>query len=250
VLFRQALGWAARLVPAERLVAVLARDRPLADGRTSEALPALQWLVQPAWRGSAAATFLPVLRIAAADPQAIVAVFLGAQHLEHDACFAGHVAEAVGAVSRRPDLPVVIGTAPGSPVVTCPWIEPGAGIEGLEAWGIRAVRRFVPRPSAAEVGALCRGEGLVNTRVVVAAARTLIGFGLRYLPDVLEAFEPLHAAFGTPEEPLLCEALWEPMPWASVAHALFVPAGEVAVLPVIHARLRTKEPARSDARAS
>jgi hypothetical protein len=40
------------------------------------------------------------------------------------------------------------------------------------------------------------------------------------------------------------------MPWASIAHALFVPAGEVAVLPVTHARVRMKAPARSDARAS
>jgi hypothetical protein len=67
---------------------------------------------------------------------------------------------------------------------------------------------------------------------VVAKAGTLIGLGLRYLPDVLEAFEPLRGAFGTPEEPLLCEALWEGMPWASIAHALFVRPGEVAVVPV------------------
>jgi mannose-1-phosphate guanylyltransferase len=238
VRFRQALERAARLVPAERLVAVLARDRPLTDRLAPGASFGFQRLVQPAWRGSAAATFLPVLRIAAADPEAIVAVFPGAQPLAGEGSFAGHVARAVDAVSARPDLPVVIGTVARAADVNGPWIEPGPLIEGLEPWAIRGVLRFRPRPSV---------EGLVNTRVVVANARTLIGLGLRYLPDVLEAFEPLRAAFGTPEEPLLCEALWEAMPWASIAHALFVRAGEVAVLPVtdMHAdRDRTVRGAR------
>jgi mannose-1-phosphate guanylyltransferase len=191
-----------------------------------------------------------VLRIAAVDPEAIVAVFSGSQRIAAEACVARHVGKAVGAVSARPDLPVVIGMAPRGPHVTCPWIEPGPAVEGLERWTIRAVARFLPRPSAAEAVTLWRGGGLVNTGVVVASARTLIGLGLRYLPDVLEAFEPLRAAFGTPEETLLCEALWEPMPWASIAHALFVRASEVAVLPVPHPRLLKHAPAGSGARAS
>ena len=41
-------------------------------------------------------------------------------------------------------------------------------------------------------------------------------------------------AFGAPEESLLCEAVYEGMPYASLAHALFVRARTSAVLPVPH----------------
>ncbi len=236
-LFGQALQRAARLIPADRLVAVLTREQSGVCDLGGAARAGVHRVVQPAWRGSAAETFLPVLKIAAADREAIVALFPGSPPVEGEARFMSYVAKAVDAVIARPELPIVLGASPGGPATGCSWIEPGSPVDGLEAYAVRAVRRFVPRPSPAEAMALWEGDGLVNTGVVVAKARTLITLGARYLPDVLESFEPLGVAFGTPEEPLLCEAVYEQMPYAALAHALFGHATEAAVLPVAHVRL-------------
>lgn len=235
-LFRRALERAARLIPPERLVAVLTRGHSVSYDIDLTELGRIHRVVQPAWRGSAAETFLPVLKIAAADPDALVALFPGSQLMDGEARFMIQVTKAVAAVVARPDLPVVIGTSPPRANVGCAWIEPGADIEGLETYAVRAVRRFVPRPSPAEVVALWEGDGLVNTGIVVAKARTLVALGARHLPDVLEAFEPLAAAFGAPEEALLSEAVYEQMPYAAIAHALYVQTCEVAVLPVTNVR--------------
>jgi mannose-1-phosphate guanylyltransferase len=235
-LFRQALSRAAWLIPPERLVAVLTRGLSVSYDTDLEDLGRIHRVVQPAWRGSAAETFLPVLKVAAADPEAAVAIFPGSQLMDGEARFMSQVAKAVGAVAARPDLPVVIGASPRSADAGCCWIEPGPAVEGLEDYTVRSVRRFVPRPGPAELAALWEGDGLVNTGIVVAKARALIGLGMRYLPDVLESFEPLAAAFGAPEEPLLSEAMYEQMPYAAFAHALFVQTCEVAVLPVTNVR--------------
>ena len=103
--------------------------------------------------------------------------------------FVATIGRAAEIVAARPDVLLVIGLAP-----PCPrppgWIEPGEVMAGLATFGVRAVRRFLRRPSFAQASLLQRNGGLVNTGVVVAQARTLLDLGRRRLPDVLETLEP------------------------------------------------------------
>jgi len=198
-------------------------------------------MVQPAYRGSAPELFLPVLRIAYEDPHATVVVIPSDQLVDGEARLMAYVGRAAQAVAQRPDLVVVIGAHPLSLEVPCTWIDPGDLVEGLETLAVRAVRRFVARPSRGEAVALYAGEALVNTHVVIAKVGALLELGRRYLPDVLETLEPLEAAFGMPEERLLCEAVYEQMPYADIAHALFVRPQHAAVLPVSDVRISTED---------
>ncbi len=251
VLFRQAVERAARLIDAQRLLAVFARDQSASYDTALQGLPSIQRVVQPFYRGSAPEIFLPVLKIAHQDPDATVVLLPGDRLVDGEGHLMSYVAKAARAVTVRPDLPLVIGAHPEAPDPGAAWIEPGAPVEDLEPYGVRTVRRFVRRPSPADLATLWEGEGLLNTHVVIAKARALIRLGRRYLPDVLEAFEPLAGAFGSPEERLLCEAVYEEMPYASVSHALFVRAHHVAVLPAVHVTLRREvRPATAGSLAS
>jgi mannose-1-phosphate guanylyltransferase len=240
VLFRRTLDRATRLIPPERLTAVLVRDHSAYYDIALGGFPGVDRLVQPRWRGSAPEIFLPVLRIARRDPDATVVVLPGDQFIDGEASFMHYVAKAARAVAVRPDLPVVIGAHPGGPQGGSAWIEPGPPVEGVEAFAVRAIARFLPRPSPADVVSLWDGDGLVHTGVIVAKARTLIGLGSRYLPDVLETFEPLERMFGAPEERLMCEAVYEDMPYAAISHALFARVQNVGVLPIAQV-LRTSD---------
>jgi mannose-1-phosphate guanylyltransferase len=234
VLFRHAIERAARLIDPAQLVAVLARDHSASYDAELAALPPVQRVVQPVYRGSGPEIFLAVLKIAHHDPDATI-VILPSDHLvDGEGRLMACVSKAAQAVMARPDLPLVIGAHPMAPDAAASWIEPGAPVEGLEPFGIRTVHRFLRRPSQADLATLWEGQGLVNTHVVIAKARALIRLGQRYLPDVLETLEPLAGAFGAPEERLLCEAVYEQMPYATISHALFVRAQDVAVLPVAH----------------
>jgi mannose-1-phosphate guanylyltransferase len=242
ILFRQALDRAARLIEPDRLCAVLARDHCAYYDTELRELPGVRRILQPAYRGSAPELFLPVLRIAHEDPHATVVVVPSDQLVDGEARLMAYVGRAAQAVARRPDLVVVIGAHPLGLGLPCTWIEPGDLVEGLEALAVRTVRRFVGRPSRGEAVALYAGDALVNTHVVIAKVRALLELGRRYLPDVLETLEPLEAAFGMPEERLMCEAVYEQMPYADIAHALFVRPHHAAVLPVSDVRISTEDP--------
>jgi mannose-1-phosphate guanylyltransferase len=230
VLARRTVERTATIIPRRRILTVTARPHP---GRLAAAMgpPSVQRVVQPAYRGSAAEIFLPVLKIARRDPHATVLIVPGDLPVGHEARFVGCVERAVGAVDLRPDVPILLGARPRTLEAGHGWIEPGVPVDGLERLAVRTIARFVERPSRAEVGALFEGHGLRNTRVIVARARTLIELGQRHLPDVLETLEPLEAAFGRPEEALLCDAVYEHMPRASVWRAL-LHGGDVAVLEI------------------
>jgi hypothetical protein len=97
-------------------------------------------------------------------------------------------------------------------------------VDGLEAFGIHAVRRLVVHPSATE------RDGLLGTLAVVASARTLVALGRRHLPDVLECLEPLEDVVGDPEEALLRDAVWESMPRASLCRDLLARLDDLGVI--------------------
>ena len=197
--------------PASRVVTVTTRGRiaPLATERPE--LPHVHRVVQPHYRGRAAETLLPLLRIARQDPSATVVVVPADHGVRHEARFHRYVARAVRAVALRPDLPILIGAHPHAPV-TSGWIEPGAPVEGLEDLSVHAVKRVVDTTSLAEQRRLFESGALISTLVFVGRAGTLLELAAEALPEVLEALEPLADAFGTPEEPLLREAVYECMP--------------------------------------
>jgi mannose-1-phosphate guanylyltransferase len=229
------LDRAGGLIGADHLVAVLARGHE----HDADARAGVRRVVQPAYRGSAAEVFLPLLAIMRQDPRAIVAVLPSDAVGPDEPDFLATVEGAAEAVVVLPELPVVIGLPP-----PCPrpfgWLEPGEPIPGLEGFGVRAVRRFVRRPSVAESTAFHAGSGLASTGVVVAQAETLLTLGRRHLPDVLETLEPLEAALGAPEERLLCEAVYEAMPYADLSHALFAADERLGVLAIPRTRTRVK----------
>ena len=229
---RHTLECASRVIPEQRLIAVIARDHSAYYDSELRGLGEVERVVQPRYRGSAAEIFLPVLKIHQRDPHATVVLLPADGLVGYEPRLMTYVAKAVQVVTRRPELPVVIGTHPCSPDPEWPWLEPGEPVEGLEALGVHAVRRFYPAPSRGQALALYEGDGLLSTGVIVARARTLLDLGARYLPDVLETLEPLEAHFGAPEERLLCEAVYEGMPVANISHGLFTAAEPFAVLPV------------------
>ncbi len=213
---------ATRLIPLNRLVTVLTRDGAAgADALAS----GIHRYIQPTSRGTAPEVFLAALCVLQQDPYAVVAA-LPSDHLaEHGPRLMQYVARAAGAAGMRPDLPMIVGAYPGSRDPEYAWIEPGDPVDGLEAYAVRAVRRIVARPSAAD-----RDGTLLGTLAVVASARTLVALGRRYLPDVLECLEPLEDVVNRPEQTLLCDAVWESMPRASLCRDLLAHVNHLGVV--------------------
>jgi mannose-1-phosphate guanylyltransferase len=221
------------------MITVMTRRQAQAWERELASLAPGPRVVQPVYRGRAAEILLPLMKLARRDPAATVIVLPAGQRLDHDARFLRYVGRAVWAVAVRPDVPLVIGAQPDAPAAEG-WIEPGGSVEGLETLGVRTVKRFIDAASPAERRRLFDGSALMSTSIFVARADTLLSLAGRALPEVREALEPLEGAFDRPEEPLLCEAIYESMPQVGLGPLQATP--ELAVLALPDVVWRTPEP--------
>jgi mannose-1-phosphate guanylyltransferase len=223
--FERALDRATRLAPPHRVVAVVSRESAARCGGLLGAGADVATIVQPVYRGSAAELFLPALLVARRDPDAVI-VALRADDL-HEGPVAPSLSRSVRAVARRPDLTVLVGARPRCARLPDGFVEPGSPLPGLEDLSLRTVRRFVydaPRGLAA--------RDVLAPAALAARAGMLVALGRRYVPDVLETLEPLEDVADAAEATLLCEAVYECMPYASLSRELLERIADLAVLPV------------------
>ena len=229
----RAIGRASELIAARRLIAISPPGtRTVAAGQID-----VHRVDQPAYRGSAARVFLPLLMIARRDPGAIVAVFPATGTAHYGPSFMSAVGRAATGIARRRDVVLVMGAATPFPPHRG-WIEPGESIAGIEHLGVRAVRRFVRRSRHFPMLRRPGPDGVVNTGVVVADAHALLALGRRRLPDIIDAVAQLETALGDPNDCPLSEALYARMPYADLSQALSAADDAVGVVPVRRERAR------------
>jgi len=132
-------------------------------------------------------------RIAAEDPDAVLAV-LPADHVIPDArAFAAAIARAARAADRA-DALVTLGVEPTRPETGYGYIAVGTPA-GRAHPGLHRVRRFVEKPSLARARRFVRGGGFLwNAGIFVWRASTILGEIERCAPDLARALAPLRRA--------------------------------------------------------
>ncbi len=197
-LLRQTLDRVALSASADRTIVVTTRShvRFFEAGATSP-----RFLVQPQDRGTAAGVLLPVHWISWRDPDAVVAIFPSDHFVADDAGFMQHVDALRMVVARHPQRIVLVAATPDSAEPGYGWIEPGVSVEKTPAAGdVRAVVRFIEKPSIEEARACLARGGLWNTFVMVARAATFLEAGRRTLPELHERLRRVRAFAGTSGE--------------------------------------------------
>jgi mannose-1-phosphate guanylyltransferase len=183
--------------------------------------------------GTAPAVLYGLLRAAAMQPAAPVAVFPSDHHVSDDRAFMAHVESAFDAVTARPDLVVLLGIAPDAAETQYGWIEPGDPLAVSQPGTVSRVRRFWEKPSLAVAQALLAKECLWNSLVMVAHVPTLLTMVCRAIPGLCEAFGPLRAVLGTPEEEKVADEVYARTPSRDFSReVLAARPPNLAVLPV------------------
>jgi mannose-1-phosphate guanylyltransferase len=219
-LIRETFARAELLIPRERLVTVVGA------GMEAEAAPHLfdrspeTVIWQPLNRETGPGLLLPCCAVAAADPDATVAV-LPADHYVHEGwTFMERVRDAKRAVDVHPDLLVLLGVEADSPETGYGWIAPGAPAEEAGGGPLRRVEQFREKPDARTAAAFLAAGFLWNTLVLVARVRTLLGLFAAYLPEVIRRFAPVRAAWGTPRRASVIRAAYRDMPTITVSRGI------------------------------
>jgi mannose-1-phosphate guanylyltransferase len=175
----------ARIVPPNRTLVALTRAHERYYGSLVEGRPPSSLLVQPENCGTAPAILYGALRIARDAPLGAMAVFPTDHYVSDDARFMAHVAAAFDAVTKRPDLVVLLGIAPDRAETEYGWIEPAERIPGTP---LLRVGGFCEKPTPALAEELLGRHCLWNSFVLVARMPALFALFSRYVPGLMGAF--------------------------------------------------------------
>ena len=161
---------------------------------------------QPRNIGTAPAILYSVLKIATADPQAVVALFPSDHYVSDDQNFMTHIRRALEIAHFRRDLVILLGVEPESPETEYGWIEPAELIAGHRQ--VHRVRRFWEKPCSGLAAVLQLRGCLWNSFVMVASARALIDIIASATPALYNAFAAAMPWFGTDDEPTMMQKLY------------------------------------------
>jgi mannose-1-phosphate guanylyltransferase len=182
-LLEDAMHRARRIVPRDRLCAIVAADHRRYWQRTLWTLPASNVIVQPRNCGTANGILLAVLSILERDPLARI-VFLPADHYVRDEnALAASLREAATLLTRHPDGLSLIGIEPEEADPDLGYIVPGAVLRD----GTRLVERFVEKPEPALARSLLARGALWNSFIFAAGGPALVGMMRERMPDVVDA---------------------------------------------------------------
>ncbi len=222
------LARARRFASRDSIWIVCGREHASAIRRAS-GLPAGRVLVEPRRRNTAMAVGYAAVRIAAEDPDAVMAV-LPADHRIPDArAFAGAVRRAAGA-ARGARVLVTLGVRPTRADVGYGYIERGAAA-GRGYPGLRRVRRFEEKPDAATARRYLRsGRHLWNAGIFVWSAETILEELERCAPRIAAALAPLGGRRRPPARVL--EAAYRRAPSEPIDVAVMEKSDRVWTLPV------------------
>jgi mannose-1-phosphate guanylyltransferase len=185
-LLRAAVERAAGLVPARRIVVVVAPQRSCGRPQSLPGLHPNNVLVQPRDRGTAVEILLPLFHVLFNDPNATV-VLLPAEHrVETEPVLAGAVAEAIHAAESLGQV-ALLGSVPepGDDHAGLGWIVPAKEVGSGQG---RAVGYLVEKADSSGAASLARGGALVNTSILAAPGCTLLDLFLQSVPDIVDRF--------------------------------------------------------------
>src|SRR5579875_2258112 len=201
--------------------------------------------VQPDNRGTAPAVLLALIRMAAAAPEASVAIFPSDHFLSDDGDFMRHVEMAFDAVEQRPEFTVLLAMQPSHPEADYGWIEPAEKV-GFGAYDLYRVRALWGHPDQQQATQLLNRGCLWNSAVTVGRLSTILGMIMVTARELYAAFAPLRAKF--PHSPSLrnIAVVYNDLPQMGFSeHVLGGAAVNLATLPVAGVRwANLAEPAR------
>lgn len=160
--------------------------------RKHSGLPANRVLVEPRRRNTAMAVAWVAHRIAAEDPDAVMAVLPADHHVPRAKAFAAAIRKSARAASRAEVL-VTLGVEPTRPDIGYGYIKLGPAA-GRGYRGLHQVDRFVEKPDRKTAQRyLAKGGYLWNAGVFIWRAQTLLEEVATHAPALHRALAPLRA---------------------------------------------------------
>jgi mannose-1-phosphate guanylyltransferase len=193
----------------KRTLIVLTRHHEEFYGNQVRDVPPSNLIIQPDNRGTAAAIFYAMMRLAKLDPDSVAAVFPSDHYVSDDRRFMLHMELAIEMAQVRPAQLALVGIKPDRAETEFGWIEPG---ERLGQSKLFTVRRFWEKPSNTLADRLWKQGCLWNSFMMAGTVRSFLTSTARALPELKRAFAFAWPALETPREALAIDGVYAQLP--------------------------------------
>jgi mannose-1-phosphate guanylyltransferase/mannose-6-phosphate isomerase len=194
-------------------------------------IPRRRVIIEPKRRNTALAAGLAATRIAAEDPDAVLAV-LPADHRIPDARAFTRAMRKAAAAADGADVLVTLGVAPTRPESGYGYIRVGRAA-GSVFKGLHKVARFVEKPDAARARRFLRSGGhLWNAGIFVWGVRTFLEEVEAHAPEIHRALAPVRRSPRGRDASAAIEKAYRRAPSLPVDVAVLERSRRVWVLPV------------------
>lgn len=219
----------------ERTVYVVNREHEPYYGPILAHESSASLVIQPRNAGTTPAILYSLLRIARADPDAVVALFPSDHYISDNRKFMAHIRTALDTAQQKRDLIILLGLEPENPEVEYGWIEPNGSLKITPR--VLGVRRFWEKPNPTLAQVLQLRGCLWNSFVMVASAQALFETIESATRELYRAFACMSSLFGTRAEPRAIDNLYERLEEINFSHRVLALRPErLAVLKVAGVR--------------
>ena len=176
-LLQEALQRAAAVAPWQQICTVVAKQHRQWWMPIMNHLPEENVIVQPLNRGTAYGILLPLLRIAARDPDATVVLLPADHYLRDEEVMVASLRRAAELAAVDRESIYLLGIEPDEPDTELGYIVPASNPRDTAA----GVARFIEKPGEAQARLLLEQGALWNALILAGSVQTLLGlFDGRY----------------------------------------------------------------------
>ncbi len=230
-MLQEAVGRLEPLFRPEQIFIVTGADYVPAMREQVPALPAENYIVEPAGHGTAPCIGLAAIYLQRLDPEAVMAVLTADHFIKKQETF--QQALAVAERMARQGHLVTLGIKPTLPSTGYGYIlrdEKLGDIENMEAY---RVKRFTEKPDLPTARKfLATGRYYWNSGMFIWRVADIMNEFRRQMPRLYEQLKEIDAAIGTAQAQEALERVWQDVENQTIDYGIMEGARDVAVIPV------------------
>jgi mannose-1-phosphate guanylyltransferase len=229
-LFQSTVARLEALFPPERILVVTVVEQAREMREQVPAIPAENYLIEPAPRGTASVVALAAAVLQKRDPQAVMAIQTADHHIRNRDLFNYLITTAVDVAEQN--YLVTLGITPTFPATGYGYIQQGEPLNGEYRYPVYTVKRFKEKPD--EIAAqqfLSSGDHSWNSGMFVWRVDMILGEIEKQMPDLFQAINQIASAWDTPERDEVLRSHWQDLKSQTIDYGIMEHAERVAVLP-------------------
>lgn len=229
-LFQSTVSRLETLFAPDRILVVTVEELAREMQNQVPAIPAENYLIEPAPRGTASVVALAAAVLQKRDPQAVM-VMQTADHFIRNRDLFNYLIRAAIEAARDRYL-VTLGITPTYPSTGYGYIQQGQALDGNYNYPVYAVERFKEKPDEETAQKLLRsGDHSWNSGMFVWRVDTILAEIERQMPALFVAVSKIAAGWGTPGQNDILQENWYDLRSQTIDYGVMENANRVAVLP-------------------